>query len=214
MSIEMNPEPNCLKQASVQRWVARRLGGIEHEQKVATIASTLFDLTEPLHRLGGADRRLLRLAALVHDVGRSVCDKGHPDAGAQLLMADEALPLTAAERRALAYLTRHHKGSACDSDRDEILRRSEVTNRLRVTLGLLRVADALHSRSLESPRLLFALSGHRDDRRLRVNCYFEDASAKAHRVFTRRKKFRLLEELLDLHVEIDILRAQALRLVA
>src|SRR5687768_14081389 len=116
-------EPACPKFRAVQRWVARRLGGVRHERQVAAITSSLFDLTRPLHKLGPAHRRLLRLGALVHDVGRSVSKPDHPKQGARLLLADDALPLTPAERRALAYLTLHHRGPVPAAGRDAILHR-------------------------------------------------------------------------------------------
>ncbi len=198
----------------MQRWVARRLGRIEHEQKVATIAATLFDVTSALHGLPVYYRRLLRMGALVHDVGRSVSDEAHPEEGASMLLADERLPLCASERRALAYLALHHRGVVPRAGKDALLNASDDAQRLRLTLALLRGADALDSRSLESPRLLFALVGPRDAQRLRVNCYLDEESAKARRVYSRTKKFRLLEELLELRVEIDIESARELRLVA
>src|SRR5581483_11298394 len=48
------------------------------EQRVSEIAQKLFDLTWPLHGLGCRERRLLRLAAFVHDVGRAIDDRTHP----------------------------------------------------------------------------------------------------------------------------------------
>ncbi len=64
------------------RWVARQLERVDHERRVARIASHLFDLTRDRHGLGAADRRLLRLACLVHDVGRCVSKADHPAEGA------------------------------------------------------------------------------------------------------------------------------------
>src|SRR5215218_8220822 len=74
--------------SSVEKWVRRRLGQVGHELRVAEIASTVFDLTGPLHALDRADARLLRLAALVHDVGRSVDQAEHPVHGAGMVLAD------------------------------------------------------------------------------------------------------------------------------
>ena len=84
MSVGGGAEPLCPKFHAVQRWAARRLGGVRHERQVAAIASSLFDLTRPLHKLSLADRRLLRLGAIVHDVGRCVCKAEHPKEGARL----------------------------------------------------------------------------------------------------------------------------------
>ena len=58
----------------------------------------------------------------------------------------------------------------------------------------------LDSRSAETPELDFEMDG----RKLRIFCQLEEASEKTCRVYTRRKKFRLLEELLDVRVDVRI----------
>ncbi len=203
-------EPTFDKHRALQRWTQRRLGTLDHERRVADIARTLFTLTSPRHELDSVHRRLLAMAATVHDVGRVDGEDGHEIVGAKMVLRDESLPLTGAERRALAYLTRYHRGPVPDAGCDRILTESDDHDGLRVTLALLRAADALDSRSLESPRLVFALRG----RALRIGCYLDEDSAKARRVYSRRKKFRLLEELLGCRVEIDVRCAEALSMVA
>jgi len=47
-----------------------------------------------------------------------------------------------------------------------------------------------------------------------VTCYLENDTAKARKVYRRRKKFRLLEEELGCRVEIAIAWAEALAMVA
>ena len=219
-----NEEPVCPKFYAVQRWVARRLGGVRHERQVAAIAANLFDLTLPLHGLSLADRRMLRLAATVHDVGRVVSKADHPAEGAWMLLGDATLPLSAAERRSLAYLTCYHRGGVPLPGKDAVLHAGDDHDRLLRLLALLRAADALDSRSLTPGRLVFALVGpdpagrDRDGNSartlLRATCYTETDCPKARRVYRRRKKFRLLEELLGVRMEVDIARAEALRLVA
>src|SRR3954471_24992113 len=81
-----------LREQITQRWVVRRLGRIGHERRVNTICTTMFDLTSDLHGLTCAHRRLLRLAALVHDVGRQIDNRRHPALGAEMIMEDEHLP--------------------------------------------------------------------------------------------------------------------------
>jgi hypothetical protein len=217
-----------VKFAAAERWASRRLGTVAHERRVATIAESLFDLTSRILALGAADGRLLQLAAVVHDVGRSVAKAEHPAKGARMLLSDTRLPLSASERRAVAYLTRYHKGRVPPAGEDSILHRGDPHQRLRRVLALLRSADALDSRSLRPPRLVFALdsgsaarprlAGADPSRRrpgvLRVTCYLNKDCAESRRVYRRRKKFRLLEELTGLRVEVDIARAEALRMVA
>jgi exopolyphosphatase/pppGpp-phosphohydrolase len=206
-------DPATATYRAARRWVARRLGDVAHEESVAAVAGTVFDLTRPLHGLGRADRRLLRLGAMVHDVGRSVCEDDHPEEGAWMLLADRALPLSPAERRALAYLTLYHRGAVPEAGYDVILRDGDDHGRLRLLLALLRTADTLDNRNLDSPRLEFALAGAGRPQ-LQVTCYLEEVCAKARRVYRRRKKFRMLEEMLGVRVEVEIVHAEALRLAA
>jgi hypothetical protein len=204
-------EPLCPKFQAVQRWVMRHLETVRHERQVAAIATSLFDITRPIHKLSLADRRLLRLGAMVHDVGRCVSKPQHPSEGAAMLIADRTLPLTPTERRALAYLTLYHRGPVPDPGRDSILSRNDDAERMLYVLSILRTADALDSRSLEPARLVFALV---TPRILRSTCYIPHDCPKARRVYRRRKKFRLMEDLLDLRIEVEIDQAEALRLVA
>ena len=201
---------------AVEKWVARHMGRIGHERRVAEIAATVFDLTAPLHGLDArGDARLLRLGSLVHDVGRSVSDRDHPVEGAAMLLSDQSLPLSAAERRALAYLTLYHRGAVPAAGDDDVLHPEDGHGRLLRVLALLRCADALDSRSLESPRLVFALTAGAAGRpTLRVTCYLQSADEKVRRVYLRRKKFKLLEETLACRVEVEVALAQALRMVA
>ena len=196
--------------AAIERWVLSQLGTTEHERRVTQIASKLFDLTLPLHGLTANDRRLLRLAAMAHDVGRAIDDDTHPALGAQMILDAASLPLTDADRRALAYLTRYHRGAAPEPRTDEVLSRGDDHDALLRVLALLRAADGLDSRSLESPRLVFALHGPR----LSITCYLDNDSPKARKVYTRRKKFRLLEETLACRVEVEVSQATSLHLVA
>jgi exopolyphosphatase/guanosine-5'-triphosphate,3'-diphosphate pyrophosphatase len=208
-------QPFISKQQSIRRWVRRRLGGdVAHERRVAEIATNLFDLTREFHPLGAADRRLLALAALVHDVGRSIDADGHEKHGAAMLLADDSLPITPAQRRALAYLTRHHRGGVPALTDDEILTVHDPRESLRTTLALLRAADALDGRSVQRPRLVFTLGRGGATPELRVTCYLDEESAKARKVYGRRKKFRLLEELLGVRVVVDVRLAEALSMVA
>ena len=207
--------------AAVEKWVRRRLGQTDHELRVAEICATVFDLTAPLHRLESKQHlRLLRLAGLVHDVGRSVDDAEHPAHGAAMILSEDSLPLAAIERRALAYLTLYHRGPVPETGDDDVLHPEDDHAGLLKLLGLLRCADGLDSRSLESPRLVFALlatdgagaGGSRPT--LRVTCYLQGDSEKVRRVYQRRKKFRLLEQTLGCRVEVEVAQAQALRMVA
>lgn len=191
---------------ALERWVDGHLGTISHEQRVVALATDLFRVTSSLHGLSARDLRLLRWAALVHDVGRSVRDETHPDDGADLILADRSLPLTTTERRQLAYLTRYHRDKVPAAGLDAVLSPADDADRLLRVLALLRAADGLDNRSLgrrsqAPPRVVFALD-RRESRpaRLRIDCYLSEESGKARRVYTRRKKYRLIETVLNCEV--------------
>lgn len=203
-------EPLCLVYQALERWVLVELGSVAHERRVTEIASRLFDLTWPLHGMSRSERRLLRMAAMVHDVGRSIDDDTHPLQGARMLLQTDHLPLESSERRALAYLTRHHRGKVPELGAGEFLRRNDDAETLRMVLALLRSADALDGRTLESPRLSFELIG----RSLNIACHLQGNSPKARKSYLRMKKHRLMEELFDCRVNLRIAEAEALRMVA
>jgi len=184
----------------VGRWVRRRLGGLRHERRVVRIARALFDLTREWHGLDGRGRRLLELAAIVHDVGRAVDDDEHPAEGARLILGDERLPLTAGERRALAYLTRYHRGAVPGLGQDGLLHDGDARSELRVLLALLRAADALDGRKVRPDALCFAVRGDQ----IAVTCYADASRAKVRKYFGRRKKFKLLTSLLGCRVKVTL----------
>jgi hypothetical protein len=62
----------------------------------------------------------------------------------------------------------------------------------------------------EAPRLVFALLG----KELSVTVYLEEDTPKARRFFKRRKKFRLLEDLLGLKVDLEIRHAHVIHTVS
>jgi len=201
--------PTSPKQQLAERWVQRRLGRIDHERRVAAISSILFELTRARHQLGAAEKRMLLLAAALHDVGRKIDDKRHPIVGARMILASSSLPFTGPERRAIAYLTRYHRGAVPEIGFDEILAPTDARKRMRLVLALLRAADALDGRQVDPPRLVFALTG----RRLLITCYFDESSPKARRILKRRKKFRLLQELLDLKIDLETHQVDAMHAV-
>lgn len=210
MDREQDRQSFQVKHHVVERWAQRRLGRIDHERRVAGIAETLFQLTRKLHELGIAELRLLRLGCLVHDVGRRISDKRHPTIGARMLSKDRYLPLSDSERRALIYFTRFHRGAVPELGFDEVLLSGDGRKRLRILIALLRAADSLDNRQLTPPRLVFTMRG----RRLQILCYLDDVNGKARRVYRRRKKFRLLEDLLDCKVDIQIEESDRVRAVA
>jgi exopolyphosphatase/pppGpp-phosphohydrolase len=178
-------------------WVRRKLGSVQHELRVGRVAATIFDLAQRWHGMGSTESRLLIMAALLHDVGRVGGEKKHAQRGAAMILENSSLPLTSSERRRLAFLTRYHRGSVPEQGAEEILDPSgDDSATMRMLLGILRAADGLDSRSFAPPRLVMTTRG----RVLTVFGYVEGEAGEAEELFGRRKKFRLLEEMLDCQV--------------
>jgi exopolyphosphatase/guanosine-5'-triphosphate,3'-diphosphate pyrophosphatase len=189
-----------LKERAAATWARRQLGRIGHERRVLAIASALFDLTAHLHELGAAHRKVLRMASLLHDVGRRFGEKNHPADGARMIEDEAYLPLSDRQRRAVMYLTRYHRGAVPEAGYDGILRKGDGRKPLRIVLALLRAADALDSRQLDPPVLSLTLKGSR----LSITCFVEQECPRSRKTFRRRKKFRLLEEVLQARVEVQL----------
>lgn len=187
-------------EADAAQWVRRKLGAADHERRVLAISGRLFDLLGSTLRLSDHDGELLRLAALTHDIGRSVSEKDHPARGADMITETTAIDLSPAHRRRLAFLARYHRGAVPPAHKEEHLGPTDPRGALRAVLALLRTADALDHRHLPTSQLLLSLDG----RRLSVRCGVSQELAKARRVYKRRKKYRLLESFLGHSVRVSV----------
>jgi exopolyphosphatase/guanosine-5'-triphosphate,3'-diphosphate pyrophosphatase len=194
----------------LESWAARFLGDTAHERRVAQISGAMFDLLTDLHKLDRRAQWALTAAALIHDVGRGIDADDHANAGAGAILKDPSLRLSDPERRSLAYLTLHHRGSVPELGHDQILRDEDDRPGLYKALGLLRAADTLDSRSIDPPRLLLA----RRSTHLQICCYLREACQRAEKSFCRRKKYRLLEEAVGCTVDVTVQVGEAQMLLA
>ena len=187
-------------EADAVAWVRRKLGSAAHERRVLATAARLFDLTRDTLGLDDADAELLRLAALTHDIGRSISDKDHPELGAAMIEKTTALDLSPATRRRLAFLAHYHRGATPPVSGDPYLAPTDARRPVRAVLALLRTADALDHRHLPAARLVLSFAAGR----LSVRCVVAADLARARRVYTRPKKYRMLEAFLGHTVRVTV----------
>src|SRR6266850_819459 len=171
------------------------------ERRVAAIAVRLFDLLAPHHGLSEKYRKLLHLAALLHDAGRVYGAEGHEHSGAAMVLYHRRLPLSPRQRRAIAYLVRFHRGPVPSViSQQQILQRGDQHQKLRLLLGILRASDAVDSRRLRPPTIIIK----RTARKLRITCLVHEELAEARRRLGGPGKFKLLETALGLVVRLRI----------
>ncbi len=115
-----------------------------HATQVDRLAAQLFDLLAPLHRLDAHDRLLLRVAAVVHDVGDFVHYAAHHKHSQYIVEHSDVMGLSPEERRLVGCVARYHR-RAPPSTKHAAFRRlsTEERRRVRKLAAILRVADGL-----------------------------------------------------------------------
>lgn len=133
----------------------------QHAEQVAKVALQLFDRLKSLHRLGGRDRLLLQVAAILHDIGAFVGPRAHHKHSYYLVSASYIFGLSQREVELIANIARYHRRS-CPKNSHVPYGALSRESRLQVTklAALLRIADALDRAHLAKvDRLKVELTG-------------------------------------------------------
>lgn len=116
----------------------------QHAAHVADLAVRLFDEMRPDHKLSDRERLLLRVAAILHDVGTYVGSSAHHKHSYYLVANSEVVGLRRAEMNLIALVARYHRRSPPKRTHVEYMalprEKRMVVSKL---AALLRVADAL-----------------------------------------------------------------------
>ena len=127
---------------------ARRYGFDErHAEHVSMLSLSLFDQLRPVHNMDGNARLALDLAALLHDVGRIVNDRGHHRHSEYLVRYGDIPGLSEEMRQVVGCLVRYHNHKS-EPDPDhrpfgDLAR--DVRRKVRVLAGILRLAEGIES---------------------------------------------------------------------
>lgn len=122
----------------------------EHVFQVCRLAERLFDRTVSIHGLGKKARRWLSAAALLHDAGHTIAERGHHKHARDLILGYEMPGFSETERAAVAMIARYHRKAHpseshkvfCDLDSDSKSLVTKLAAILRITDGLDRAHDA------------------------------------------------------------------------
>ncbi|MBU2054912.1 MAG: HD domain-containing protein [Proteobacteria bacterium] len=118
-----------------------------HNEQVTLLALALFDGLRVLHGYGPEERRLLEIAARLHDIGwsRAGASGKHHKLSCEMIQ-ELAIPgLSGKDRLTCALVARYHNKSLPDASRHKLF--ASLNNGRRAVVewlaGMLRVADGL-----------------------------------------------------------------------
>jgi exopolyphosphatase / guanosine-5'-triphosphate,3'-diphosphate pyrophosphatase len=137
-----------LKTAAILEDAIELCGGDDfehrHARQVAKLSLKLFDKLQPLHRLGNSERIWLRIASLLHDVGKSVSGVYHHKASRDIIVKQADLPFRKRVRKMIGLIARYHKGALPD-DSHKYYRglKDDDKQCVKVLAAILRLADGL-----------------------------------------------------------------------
>lgn len=125
-----------------------------HGQQIRRLTMQLFDQLQELHGLTRHDRLLLKVAAILHEVGSYINPKKHHHHSQYIILNSEIFGLSRADVEVVGLLARYHRHGA-PTTAEPTYALLNQTDRLRVQklAALLRVAEAMeraHSRRIRS----------------------------------------------------------------
>jgi exopolyphosphatase / guanosine-5'-triphosphate,3'-diphosphate pyrophosphatase len=138
------PPDDRRRRRAVLDFARRHTWDEAHARQVTTLALSLFDQTSALHGLGPAERGLLEVAGLLHDVGYAISQSDHHKHSLYLIRNADLDGLSARERDLVANIARYHR-KALPADRHAEYMALEDDDRtlVRRLAALLRLADGL-----------------------------------------------------------------------
>ncbi len=133
----------------------------EHAKEVRRLAMMIFDeADEKLFSMNEKEREYLRAAALLHDIGYFVEEKGHNKHSMRLIIENGLECFDYTETKIIACIARYHRGSLPDKNEHEYYNTLEKSERKVVKRlgGILKLADGLdkdHKKLIEDIKIDF-----------------------------------------------------------
>ncbi len=128
---------------------------LEHARKVEKLALALFDELQAEHQLNKRHRLLMRVSAILHEVGNYINSRAHHKHSYYLIINSEIFGLNRDELTKVALVARYHRRAIPKSTHPEYMslarERRMVINKL---AALLRVADALDAAHIQQVKAL------------------------------------------------------------
>ncbi|MBD2625973.1 Ppx/GppA phosphatase family protein [Trichormus variabilis] len=142
---------SSIRQRHVQKTAKKYQINLEHSDRVAAFALSLFDQTQTkLHNWGKDERQLLWAAAILHNCGHYVSHSSHHKHSYYLIRNGELLGYNETEIEIIANLARYHRKSAPKKKHENYRNLLHKEHRQMVTQlsAILRLAVALDRRQI------------------------------------------------------------------
>lgn len=131
---------------SAEEMLAKFSNGCSHPYEVRRLAMILFDeLSEKVKEMPNSQRKILEVAALLHDIGYYVDSKSHNKHSQALIIEHGLVEFSEHEKALIACVCRYHRGSLPDKEKHELYGSFEKKERkiIKRLAGILRLADGL-----------------------------------------------------------------------
>ncbi len=134
--------------SSAQSLCTKYGSNLEHTQRVAGFAVTLFDGLRETYDLTKKDRIYLEVAAILHNVGYFISSRDHHKHTAHIIESSEIAGFSQKDMRIIAQIARYHTKSVPKDTHPEFMR-LDAADRVTVTrvTSFLRMADKLDTLS-------------------------------------------------------------------
>jgi exopolyphosphatase/guanosine-5'-triphosphate,3'-diphosphate pyrophosphatase len=171
-----------------------------HATQVDRLACVLFDNLAAVHELGPSDRQLLRVAALLHDIGDFISSAAHHKHTQYIIENTDLMGLGKEHRQIVACVARYHR-RASPSTKHTLYKKLSSADRKRVRklASILRIADALDRSHRSKVRKLEVATKNGA-----VVLVPEGAGDIALEVWTARRKAELFEKTFDKQVRFEL----------
>jgi len=189
-----------LRRSSATKLIERTDSDGRHCRHVARLATRIFDQTARLHALPVESRELLEYAALLHEVGMHVSDRGYHKHTYYLVRHAALRGFTEEQLIVIANVARYHRKAEPRDDHENL---AELTTAQRGDVeklaAILRIAEALDRSHRQAVRDI-AVRCNGDVKflvRTRANASVEIAAAEKRAryfsdLFERKTRFRVL----------------------
>jgi len=190
-----------VRRKSVMHLAERTDCDMRHGVHVARLATRIFDQTSKLHRLNGDTRELLEYAALLHESGSHISDRGHHKHTYYLIRHADLRGFTDQQLLIIANVARYYRKAAPDLEDPNFAELSEEQQEIVSRLAaILRVAEGLDRGHRQRVRDVAISNGAKTVRfvaRTRADASVELESAEKRakyfsKVFETRVKFEVI----------------------